>query len=430
MISKIYGFWADNNIEYCFDTDGTFKIFWKTKNVTSNGKYCLINSVLYLQYGINLSLCWNGTIEILTDTLLQIRDNSNEIGKIDVFKRKPENIIDEYIKTKSHSFFYPIIKYPSNIVCAIENPLLVPTSIAKPKIEVPLKRTFSLDDLYKFTLLPVIAFSLIYASFKSDQIVFIIPGFLFLSIIIYQIKQFLYADEIYEMKIKDFDSIMAPYDARQKEISEFEKNSSNIVWLFNKKKEKILSIFQNSAVPEYFENDAKVGKNELYFFSILKNKFGDKILRNSAIRVSTKGKTYIPDIIYADTENNIYIDIEIDEPYSYAEKEPIHYLEELYISEFNRAYSASTNISHTDEKRDSFFLENNWIVIRFSEFQIVKNSSECIKTIELVVEGITEHCIVRKETLIKNDIKTHLCWNYFEAKKMALDNIRNRFELI
>lgn len=411
-MNKIIGLWENNEIDYDFNTDGTFIITWKTKNANSYGKYYHIENKIFLEYGTNFSMKWNGTIDILNDTTLHIIDNSNEIGKIDKFKKNMSIIREELLNKSSLSFFYPIIKYPLSIKEIIETPLTEPCPIARPKVDLPLKRSFKFDDLIMIFVFPIVSFMFIYGGFKNEIYFISIIGLIFLIIGFREIGQIINSDDIYKKKSNEFDIIMAPFYKREKEILDYKRNSLDQEWIFNKKTEKILSIFKNSTFPIYSNDNQKIGKYEVYFYNILKNKFGDKILRNSVINFFESGRAYTPDIIYADTKNNIFIDIEIDEPYSFENNEPIHYLQ---------------NSVHSDEERDKYFLENYWIIIRFSEMQITQNYSECINTIELVLKGIEDQYIVNKDTLLNNMIQIHSCWNYSDAKKMALENFRNKY---
>jgi hypothetical protein len=411
-MNKIIGLWENNEIDYYFNTDGTFIITWKTKNANSFGKYYHIDNKIFLEYGTNFSMEWNGTIEILNDTTLHIRDNSNEIGKVDRFKKNMSIMMEQLLNENSLSCFYPIIKYPLSIKEIIESPLIEASPIARPKIDLPLKRSFNLNDLPLVLVSPLVSFILIYGGLKNEIYFISIIGLILLIITFREIGQIINSDDIYKRKMNEFDTIMAPYYKREKEILVYRQNVSNQEWVFNKKKEKILSIFKNSTTPIYSHNNQKIGKSEVFFYNILKNKFGDKILRNSVIDFFETGRAYIPDIIYTDTKNKIFIDIEIDEPYSFENKEPIHYLQ---------------NSVHSDEERDKYFLENYWLIIRFSEMQIIQNHSECINTIELVLKGIEDQYIVNKDILLNNRIQIHSCWNYLDAKKMALENFRNKY---
>lgn len=319
---------------------------------------------------------------------------------------------EQWLKFKKNdmSYYYPIIRYPLSIRNVIENPLIEPNAIPLPKFDFPTKRSFQVKDLPLIIISPIVSFLMIAGGLKNEIYFISVIGTIILLITIREIGQLINSEEIYKQKLNEYNSLFAPYHKRQKEISEYRINSSKSDWIFNKKKEKISFLFKHSNFPKHLIKNIKVGKSENLFYSILVSKFGDKIIRNYAIDLFESGKAFIPDIIYADIENRIFIDIEIDEPYSFENKEPIHYLK---------------NSIHIDEERDKYFLENYWLVIRFSEKQIINNIIECVNTIELIISSIENQYIVDKSILLKNGIQTQSCWSYSDAKKMALENYRN-----
>ncbi|MDN3205651.1 hypothetical protein [Algoriphagus sediminis] len=80
-------------------------------------------------------------------------------------------------------------------------------------------------------------------------------------------------------------------------------------------------------------------------------------------------KPYEPDIVLVDKDLNLYIDIEIDEPYDGYYRFPRHE-------------------SGKDETRDLFFIESGWVVIRFTERQVHLQEAECITYIRDVLDSI------------------------------------------
>lgn len=86
-------------------------------------------------------------------------------------------------------------------------------------------------------------------------------------------------------------------------------------------------------------------------------------------------KPYEPDIVLYDKNLNLYIDIEIDEPYDGYFRYPTHYVhpeEEV----------------KKDNIRDLFFTESGWIVIRFTEKQVHCQTNECIDHIKNILNSI------------------------------------------
>lgn len=109
----------------------------------------------------------------------------------------------------------------------------------------------------------------------------------------------------------------------------------------------------------------KRGASESYFVEVLQHCFWE-FLDSEVItdkKVPVGDTFYYPDIVFK-TPNGIYIDIEIDEPYNGATGEPIHY---------------TTNGLSIDYKRNKFFQEHGWVVVRFAEKQIFDNPRACVE---------------------------------------------------
>ncbi len=140
------------------------------------------------------------------------------------------------------------------------------------------------------------------------------------------------------------------------------------------------------------------GRCDKYFehnFTLLKNR-----------KVSLERRIYYyPDIILKD-KDGIYIDIEIDEPYSMNENNaPIHYV-------------------GFDDARNKKFLDNDWIVIRFSEKQIFEYTKQCYDFI------ISLHkCIHRCDMSLLEIDKKFICpiWSKEESIAMMKEKYRQTY---
>lgn len=125
---------------------------------------------------------------------------------------------------------------------------------------------------------------------------------------------------------------------------------------------------------------------------------------------------YFPDIIlkYDSKLGELYFDIEIDEPYDFSSREPVHFVYDKYQS----------NYTNLDEERDIFFSRNNWVVIRFSEKQVIEQTENCIKFINEVITEINnlEFRFPRKLVLYSDN-----GWTYEDAKKMEANNYREKY---
>ncbi|WP_169513211.1 hypothetical protein [Hymenobacter aerophilus] len=142
------------------------------------------------------------------------------------------------------------------------------------------------------------------------------------------------------------------------------------------------------------------------FLQSLINRFPDKIYINYTFQYENGPALYLPDFIIYDKSTNIYIDIEIDEPYIGATGQPIHY-------------------EGSDNKRDQAFNAHNWVVIRFAESQVVSQPDECCNLILNVLSKLSFD-------LIRADSESELPlsvtqWTREVAHKMAFTRFRNTY---
>lgn len=119
---------------------------------------------------------------------------------------------------------------------------------------------------------------------------------------------------------------------------------------------------------------------------------------------------YVPDFAYIDTTCNLHIDIEVDEPYTHDTRQPLHHLD-----------------SAKDERRNQFFLEAGWVVIRFSEMQAVKVPRSCCKVIASTIASITRDNSIM--TLFREvpTLKPEPRWSRKEAQQMAETAYREQY---
>jgi len=92
---------------------------------------------------------------------------------------------------------------------------------------------------------------------------------------------------------------------------------------------------------------------------------------NHRIATSSNTRPYEPDIsiIRKSQGLNLFIDIEIDEPYAGISRKPLH-------------------LEGDDNHRDDFFTDRGWIVLRFAEKQVHLQEQKCIAMIAKVIEAI------------------------------------------
>jgi hypothetical protein len=118
------------------------------------------------------------------------------------------------------------------------------------------------------------------------------------------------------------------------------------------------------------------GYKEGDFFNQLKLNFPDLDLSdNCHMIIPHFYRPYEPDIVLIDKKLNLYVDIEIDEPYDGYYRYPTHNLK-------------SDGDAKQDETRDLFFTESGWIVIKFTERQVHCETVKCINHIRNVLDSL------------------------------------------
>ena len=134
------------------------------------------------------------------------------------------------------------------------------------------------------------------------------------------------------------------------------------------------------------------------------------VVGNANIVLANGARPYEPDIaIVCDSEKNIRIDIEIDEPYSGLTHEPIHF------------------IGCGDDFRDLNLTNAGWIVIRFAEKQIHEEPLSCISFIYKVMNELDDSIKIPNELIPMHAPSSIMRWSELEAKIMASSNERERY---
>ena len=340
---------------------------------------------------------------------------------------------------------FPIVLIPSDLksikVAQPQDPILLkfkPSAPSLPQVKHvlhPPKRTNKLT-LFKGRLI-AIALSLCVALVLNITIAIIIMICLLsmIEISVYEdnksyptrlIKAQEEAKEIKEWNFQEKSRYKIAFDRYQEDLSEYilvfdNYQEESITYLLPEKVEN----FRENLLSKYFERTSKTnisnnpprkGISEDDFRNYLVKYFSaNRININVSVekpygagnRIINR-TSYYPDFAYIDESFGLCIDIEIDEPYTYIEKKPIHYI-------------------GTDEDRNTAFLSMRWIVIRFAEIQAVKYPDQCCK---LIAETI--HSYLPSEELISQflyieDLPLVAQWTYPEAIEMVSTSYRTTY---
>jgi len=152
------------------------------------------------------------------------------------------------------------------------------------------------------------------------------------------------------------------------------------------------------------------GYKENDFYRQLKLQITDIELTNNVHMVIPNfNKPYEPDIVLFDKSLNLYIDIEIDEPYDGYYRYPTHYI------------NPEDEVKQ-DNTRDLFFTESGWIVIRFTEKQVHCQANECIEHIINVLNPIYNRAF-------NNDVKCKKenQWDYNQCIQWQKFHYREKY---
>lgn len=126
--------------------------------------------------------------------------------------------------------------------------------------------------------------------------------------------------------------------------------------------------------------------------------------------ISDKTRPYEPDFVLIDEiENlNLFIDIEIDEPYDGIGRFPTH-------------------CKGQDDYRNQFFNDRGWIVIRFSEKQIHENPKGCCRHIAEVIKSVNDTFSIPQELQKCPTVQEEQFWTKVKSEKWAKENHREKY---
>ncbi|GLB52785.1 hypothetical protein NBRC110019_18250 [Neptunitalea chrysea] len=279
------------------------------------------------------------------------------------------SIIDESLKVLRDSIMnsnsYPFIKLPQKIhslECGVLEdlePLKAP--------EKPILKSKNEGYLWSVGILFLLFLSIKLNWIESFiSVLFFIVGLILSISLIY---------ENYGAKRKSKEEYNIKTEKYKREFLEVERENGKRNKLRNNLKTELkIKAYRDSFLKEFFSNktyeglvfnfvsefkrEAIRGRFDLGFYLILQKIFKNNICNDLCIELDGySAYEYTPDVIFSN--DRIFLDIEIDEPYT-LEGKPIHSFNDL--RELNR---------------NSFFTDKNFIVIRFSENQIALYPIQC-----------------------------------------------------
>lgn len=264
--------------------------------------------------------------------------------------------------------YYPMIFYPRNIIYIL-NEAEKKSSIAKLMSNLnldPISFRFnsnyylsSLKNTKLFLAWLALAFlTLIIIVVVTTKIITIAYIATIVSIVLLSLSLIVEKYRIY--LIKKMTIINRKILIREYKLPCFAKNSrssfiTNLI---------LETLEERESIYDFYICEAKKGISEAYFLNFLQTWFDYPWRIVEHCQFKQDNYTPTADFVLINDDFNIAIDIEIDEPYAFQDYTPIHLVEDKkYIF------------------RDNFFLNLNYIVVRFAEYQIAQHPDYCCLTI-------------------------------------------------
>lgn len=150
---------------------------------------------------------------------------------------------------------------------------------------------------------------------------------------------------------------------------------------------------------------AQKGVSESYFERYLSKYFGDILHPSYEFKIDENYR-YSSDFTLI-LDNGISLIVEIDEPYNGKDNNPHHCID-----------------VDKDDRRDEFFINGNWIVIRLSEYQVCAYPIECCYVIARRLDSLDPHSNLSRQFKGVKDLPVDRRWNTRQATQMAQQDYR------
>jgi len=214
----------------------------------------------------------------------------------------------------------------------------------------------------------------------------------------------------HDNKVRKYLRLLRSYQQTKREYEEKKKHILSQENIASYRQLELLRILRQTKPHDGINSKAQSGFSEANFYAHLKYYFNDKVQRGLTLNIPNFKYHYSPDFVYIDKSVSLYIDIEIDEPYVHKNKVPTHFV------------GASK-----DDNRNRFFLNKNWLVIRFSEEQVVRYPKNCCKVIAKVITDVLEDNLYLSQFAMVEDLQPMNQWTESEAAYMADRNYRQTY---
>ena len=172
---------------------------------------------------------------------------------------------------------------------------------------------------------------------------------------------------------------------------------------------KLLANLVSNRVSPIGHSSARQGVSEKEFMQDLQRYF-PTVMQGLEFKIPRSKKCYSADFIIVHHSSGIGIDVEVDEPYAGISKKPTHCWDD-----------------DSDYRRNQLFNEWGWIVVRFTEKQVVQAPLSCCKFIAQVIWEVTGERSYLELLESQPDLLPVKPWTTKEARRMAKQRYRQSY---
>ncbi|NMF62493.1 hypothetical protein DP113_34015 (plasmid) [Brasilonema octagenarum UFV-E1] len=156
------------------------------------------------------------------------------------------------------------------------------------------------------------------------------------------------------------------------------------------------------------QGDAPIGASEGLFENVLKHYFGEIVFPQQVMLPPGHQLAYTADFLIVEPNTRLHIDLEVDEPISFATGKPTHCIGE-------------------DDYRNKCFVDANWLVIRFAEEQVSSQPERCARFIAGALAQLTGNDTYRRQLLNVEKVTPMKQWSYRQASSLKKKDYRQGY---
>jgi len=216
---------------------------------------------------------------------------------------------------------------------------------------------------------------------------------------------------IWEEKVRGYEYELRVAEQKKKAHEERMKRLKTPAGMLEYRREQVKKALGNTRLPDGDNSDAPLGNAERFFLTILERYFPGKVFTRRYINSPPPSdRYYTPDFTFIEPEYRLFMDIEIDEPYEYKRGKPTHFI-------------------GSDDERNRHISERcGWVVIRFTEEQVIRQPESCCKVIAGVLAEITLASTPLEPFAGVPDLLPEPQWTEGQANAKAIAKYRDTYQ--